>query len=181
MNAGGMFGTEILLTTAELALALGGFGGVVAALIGDRERWDAMAVVRFRALIIISLGSALIALLPIPLSSGGLEGAALWGTASVIADGFASCSLIGMLIYARAPMTSHGSRTWSLAAVVITSAAIACYTLNALCVGFTRSFTGYYSALLLQLFLAGLYFFRLIVLSGPKATHARAAGMEVAD
>ena len=167
-----MIGTDILLTTAELALALGGFGGVVAAFMGNRERWDPMTVVRFRALIMISLGSALLALAPLPLHYGGLDGDALWVTASSIAAAFIAVMLAGMLVYARGPMVTHGSRLWSLIAVLMAAAAIGMNVLNALSWGFSRSLTGYLCALLLLLVLAGLYFFRLIVLSGPEPADA---------
>jgi len=164
-----MIGTDILLTTAELSLALGGFGSLVATFLGDRERWDPMAVVRFRALIAISLGSALLALVPLPIDQGGLHDAALWTVSSSLAAAFVTVILISMIVYARAPMMRHGSRFWSLIAVLLASGSVAINSFNALGIGFSRSFTGYYCALLLQIFLAGLYFFRLIVLSGPQA------------
>lgn len=168
-----MIGTDILLTTAELALALGGFGSLVATFIGDRERWDPMAVVRFRALIAISLGSALLALVPLPLDTGGLHDDALWVTASSLAGTFVALALVSMLVYARVPMLTHGSRFWSLIAVILTTASVATNFLNAVGIGFSRSFTGYYCALLMMIVLAGMYFFRLIVLSGPQAAAGR--------
>lgn len=167
-----MIGTDILLTTAELALALGGFGSLVATFIGDRERWDPMAVVRFRALIAISLGSALLALAPLPLDLGGLHDDGLWVIASSVASAFVALMLIVMLVYARRVMIKHGSLVWSLVAMILVCASVAANVLNALGIGFSRSFTGYYSALLLLIVLAGLYFFRLIVLSGPQAAMA---------
>ncbi|HEY5647190.1 MAG TPA: hypothetical protein VIS76_14665 [Pseudomonadales bacterium] len=164
-----MIGTDILLTTAELSLALGGFGGVAAALIGRGERWNPMTIVRFRALIMISLGSALLALVPIPMHTSGLEGENLWTAASTVAAVVASVMLLGMLFYARAPMVTQGSRFWSVVAFLFAAGAIGVNVFNALAIGFTRSFTGYLCALILLLILAGLYFFRLIVLSGPES------------
>ena len=171
-----MIGTDVLLTSAELALALGGFGGVVAAFMGNRERWNPMAIVRFRALIAISLGSALLALVPLPLHFGGFDGETLWSTASAIAAAFVAVFVAVMLFYARRPMVTHGSRLWSLVALLMALGSVAANLLNALGVGFSRSLTGYFSALLLLLVLAGLYFFRLIVLSGPQPDDGGQAG-----
>ena len=162
-----MIGGEILLTTAELALALGGFGGVVAAFMGNRDRWDAMAVVRFRALIVISLSSAFLSLVPLALYHGGLAGEILWISASSIAAAFVLVGLVWMVFYARAPMVARGSRLWSAIAMIAAGAAAIVNVMNALSLGFSRSFTGYFCALLLLLVLAGLYFFRLVALSGP--------------
>lgn len=164
-----MTGIDVLLTIAELALTLGGFGGVVAAFSGTRDRWHPMAVVRFRALILISLGAALLALAPLPLHYGGVADETLWAVASLFAAAVIGVTLLGMIWYARGPMVAHGSRLWSLIAVAVTAGALVVNVLNALSVGFSRSFTGYVCALLLLLVLAGLYFFRLIVLSGPAS------------
>ena len=166
-----MIGEEALLTTAELALALGGFGSVVAAFMGNRKQWEPMEVVRFRALIVISLTAALIALLPVPLFHSGLEASALWIVASTFAAVVLFVVLIGMMVYAGGPMVTHGSRMWSLVAILISILAIAVNVLNALGLGFSNSFTGYFTGLLIQLILAGMYFVRLIALSGPQAKH----------
>lgn len=168
-----MIGTDILLTTAELALALGGFGGLVATFIGERDRWDPMAVVRFRVLIAISLGSALLALVPLPLETGGLRDARLWVTASILAAVFVTVILAIVVNFARVPMVTHGSRFWSLVAVLLTLGSVTTNVLNAAGIGFSRSFTGYYCALLLLMILAGMYFYRLIMISGPQAAGGR--------
>lgn len=173
-----MNGTDELLTTAELALALGGFGSVVAAFIGNRTDWDPMDVVRFRALIVISLGSALIALLPFPLYYGGLEASTMWAAASTLAYVIATIGIVWMLRSARAPMATHGSPLWSAIAMLVASLAVVINLLNSLGIGFTRSFTGYFTGLLLLLILAGLYFIRLIVLSGPQARPAARPGQD---
>jgi uncharacterized membrane-anchored protein len=136
---------------------------------GNRKQWDPMEVVRFRALIVISLTSALIALIPFPLSHGGLMAPALWTVASIVVAVMLTFVLFAMLVYARAPMVTHGSRPWSFTAIFISVLVIAINVLNALSVGFARSFTGYFTGLLFLLILAGLYFIRLIVLSGPQA------------
>ena len=164
-----MIGGDILLTTAELALALGGFGGVVAAFMGNRDRWDAMAVVRFRALIVISLSSALLSLIPFALYHAGFTDGVLWTTASSIAAAFVAACVIWMVLYARVPAITHGSRSWSLIAMFMASGAVVVNAMNALSLGFSQSFTGYFCALLLLLVLGGLYFFRLIALSGPQS------------
>jgi len=163
-----VIGADVLLTTAELSLALGGFGSVVAAFMGNRKQWEPMEVVRFRALIVISLTAALVALIPFPLFHGGLKASALWTVASTVVVVILTFVLIGMLVYARAPMVTHGSRLWSFTAIFIAILAVAINVLNAVGMGFASSFAGYFSGLLLMLILAGLYFIRLIVLSGPQ-------------
>jgi hypothetical protein len=162
-------GSDVLLTTAELALALAGFGSVVSAFVGNRRQWQPMEVVRLRALIMISLSSALIALIPFPLAYGVLEEPALWVVSSSLAALIAGAVLVGMLIAAQDAMMQEGSRPWSILAISFAVATIVINMLNALGIGFQKSFSGYFTALLIMLVLAGLYFARLIVVSGPRA------------
>ena len=164
-----MIGSEVLLTSAEISLALCGFGSVVAAFSGDRKQWEAMEVVRFRALIVITLTAALVALIPFLLFYAGIEAAEMWALASTVVAVLSSGLLIGMLVYARVPMVTHGSRIWSFIAISIASLVVLVNVLNVLSIGFRSSFTGYFSGLLFMLILAGLYFIRLIILSGPQA------------
>lgn len=164
-----MEGNDVLLTTAELALALGGFGGVVAAFRGRSVGWNPIEVVRFRALIIISLTSALFALLPFPLFHAGFEPATMWATASLLVAAATLIALVVMLIYSRRAMVAYGSKLWSGIAALTTVISLLIHTLNASGIGFTRSFTGYFVGLLLLLFMAGLYFIRIIIMSGPAS------------
>lgn len=112
----------MLLTVAELSLALAGFGSVVAAFIGNRHGWNPMEVVS-----------------------------------------------VGMLFYARRAITVHGSAVWSLIATLMALAVAVINLLNTFGLGFASGFAGYFVGLLLLLVLAGLYFIRLIILSGPRS------------
>jgi hypothetical protein len=161
-------GSDVLLTTAELALALAGFGSVVAAFVGNKRKWEPMEVVRLRALIMLSLTSALIALIPFPLAYGGFEAPALWVLSSALAALLGVAVLAGMLVFARHPMTQQGSLPWSTLSISLAVMSVVINILNALGMGFQKSFAGYFTGLLILLILAGLYFSRLIVLSGPR-------------
>jgi hypothetical protein len=161
-------GSDVLLTTAELALALAGFGSVVSAFVGSRRKWEPMEVVRLRALIMTSLSSALIALIPFPLAYGGFEEPTLWVLSSTLAAFIMAAVLVGMLLFARDPMTRQGSAFWSALAISLAVLAITFNGLNAFGLGFQKSFAGYFTALLAMLIIAGMYFARLIVLSGPR-------------
>jgi len=160
-------GQDALLTTAEVAITLAGFSGIVAVL-GRRGHgeWQPQERMRLTMLLASSFMAVFFAMLPIALLGLGLGEAGAWSVSSAI---------LGACIAASHPMVSHFVRRMpgdavasefprSLGAfVLVVSLLIALLLLlNVVGFHFEREFGPYFAGLLWLLVLSAIQFVRLL-------------------
>jgi hypothetical protein len=86
-------GSEALSTVAEVGLGLAGFTGILVALGRSSQAFSRPEVLRLLLLLVSSLGSVFLALLPFALHESGLAGAACWRFSSALLGVFTAGSL----------------------------------------------------------------------------------------
>ena len=157
--------TGQLLLTAEIAVALAGFAGIVASF---QYRAGASMprglVLGLDIMITNSLGVALFAILPLALSNFGIEETVLW---SIFSGLFVPIFVVVIIKikreFRKIPVSDKFSRlmfsSWFAAAYLIVSANF----LNVLNVIFHREFGPYFISLIFTLCLSGFMFSRLVV------------------
>ena len=171
-----MEGSEILQLLAELAIGVLGFSGVVAVL-GRRSAGEWSRVDRSRFLWMIWATALVLAssLIPFLLHHGGIGGPALWGWCSAIAAAAwtlvpAAGLWIGWLFFPNpsTPGVSKLAVAYVWPSMVATPLLLA---LNALAIGFDRTFAPYLAALLLAFGSPVILFIRLLysAMGPPRA------------
>lgn len=162
-----MQGAGTLELLAELAVAVLGFSGVVAAL-GRRAsgEWSRLDRMRFRGMVRIALFVLVLSLLPFPLDSAGLAASQVWGWSSGIG------LLLFVLVSVSLEVHSTPLRSlWSNAGVsksalgyafAVLFAAPILLGLNAAGVVLQRSATPYLVAVLLLFGVSLAFFLRLL-------------------
>ena len=157
--------TSQLLLTAEIAVALAGFAGVV---VSFQYKAGAIMprglVLGLDIMIKNSLGVALFAILPLALSNFGIEETAVWSIFSgLLVPIFIVVILKTKRQFRKIPVSDKFSRllfsSWFGAAYLVTTANI----LNVLNVFFHREFGPYFITLVFTLCLSGYMFSRLVV------------------
>ncbi len=80
-----MIAEDVLVTTAEVAIGLAGFSGIVAAVIGGRAsvRWSPGQKIRLTELLRTSFGAVVFSLFPLILLSAGVSNSTSWLVASL--------------------------------------------------------------------------------------------------
>jgi hypothetical protein len=75
-----MIAEDVLVTTAEVAIGLAGFSGIVAAVIGSRAsvRWSPIQKFRLIELLRTSFGGVVFSLFPLILLSAGVSNSTSW-------------------------------------------------------------------------------------------------------
>jgi len=155
-------GGDILQTVAEIAIALTGFTGIVAALGWRRDSpWSRFDLARFRTLLISSLAASLFSLLPFLFFHSGVSSDAVWSVGS------------GLIALYMAVVTFFDAR--SLRAVTdmssVDRALVPTFAVLGLAVWgaqianiiFVHEFAPYLGALLWFILLASLTFVRLLL------------------
>ena len=171
-----MEGAEILQLLAELAVGVLGFSGVVAVL-GSRSagEWSPLDRSRFFALVWLTTLVLASSLIPFLLHHGGIAGPPLWGWCSAIAAaawtlmlaaGFSVGSFI--LPNPSAPGVSKLASLYVFPSMFVTPLLLG---LNALAIGFDRTFAPYLAALLLAFGSPIILFIRLLysAIGPPRA------------
>ncbi|MFQ5891124.1 MAG: hypothetical protein ACE5JR_13955 [Gemmatimonadota bacterium] len=165
---------EVLLTTAEIAIAFAGFGGLAGLLGRHRTRDDVrIDVMRLRAILEGSLMVAGAAALPLVLSSYSEGSDSIWRVASGLFL-LASLMLVGLwtkriraVVAAGVALDRRIVGMFYLIAVVMTGL----LGLNLLNVSPGRLFPRYVSALYTQLFGMAILFLRLVASLVATAGH----------
>jgi hypothetical protein len=95
-----MIAEDVLVTTAEVAIGLAGFSGIVAAVIGSRAsvRWSPIQKLRLTELLRTSFGAVVFSLFPLILLSAGVSNSTSWLVASLTWLGY-----IGVAIALQVP------------------------------------------------------------------------------
>lgn len=166
-------GEEPLLAAAQIALAFAGFGSLVSALIGEKDRWRVMEVIRLRMLIGINVSTALFALLPFLFFNWIENQAVIWAICSASFGAFMLVYFVLVFTLGRTPIQTHASIGWSIYAALIGAVGIGALFVNALGVFTPPNFSGYFLGVLLALVLGASYFVRLVIASGPRIEDAR--------
>jgi hypothetical protein len=162
-----MQGAGTLELLAELAVAVLGFSGVVAAL-GPRAsgEWSNLDRVRFRGMVRIAVFVLVLSLLPFPLENAGLSAAQVWGWSSGI--GFLLCvlALVSLQVHSLSPRSLWSNPGVSRFALAYAGAALLAAPiilgLNAAGVVLQRTATPYVVALLLLFGVSLAFFLRLL-------------------
>jgi hypothetical protein len=160
-------GADTLLTTAEVAVALAGFSGVVVVLgRPSLSDWTPVDVLRLQVLLGVSLGAVILALLPLAFHHVGLTHALVIGLSSSLMGGYI---LIAGVLFQRSirglspesrqsvsgGLTGVLSAIWLLVFVVI--------VLNAIGIVFQHEFGVYFFSLLWFLVVAAVQFARIML------------------
>jgi len=161
-----MEGSDVLLAICQVSIAFAGFTSIVG-VVGQRRgsRWDEEASVRLWLMIESSLACLLFSLLPFVLFHLGFEIGTVWGASSAVMAVFL---VVHMAIIAPSLHRIDRNVGWStrsfepLIAVIILSA-LTVQSLNALGIGFQRTFGAYLLGLILFLGLASMHFATLLV------------------
>ena len=171
-----MEGAEILQLLAELAVGVLGFSGVVAVL-GRRSagEWSPVDRSRFFGLVWMTTLVLVSSLIPFLLHHGGIAGPPLWGWCSAIAA--AAWTLVYAVgLFAGSVRWHNPSRPGvsKLAALYVWPAMFVTpllLALNALAIGFDRTFAPYLAALLLAFGSPIIMFIRLLysAIGPPRA------------
>ena len=95
-----MIAEDVLVTTAEVAIGLAGFSGIVAAVIGSRAsvRWSPVQKYRLAELLRTSFGAVVFSLFPLILLSAGVSNSTSWLVTSLTWLGY-----IGVAIALQVP------------------------------------------------------------------------------
>ncbi len=172
-----MEGAEILQLLAELAVGVLGFSGVVAVL-GRRSagEWSPVDRARFFGLVWFTALILASSLIPFLLHHGGIAGPPLWGWCSAIAAAAwtlmlaASVFGVGSLGFfsPSRPGVSKLASLYVFPSMFVTPLLLA---LNALAIGFDRTFAPYLAALLLAFGSPIILFIRLLysAIGPPRA------------
>ncbi len=171
-----MEGAEILQLLAELAVGVLGFSGVVAVL-GRRSAGEWSPVDRSRFFVMVWTTALVLvsSLIPFLLHHGGIAGPPLWGWCSAIAAAAWTLMLavglsIGsfMFVNPSMPGVSKLASLYVWPSMFVTPLLLA---LNALAIGFDRTFAPYLAALLLAFGSPIILFIRLLysAIGPPRA------------
>jgi hypothetical protein len=153
---------DILLTMAEVAIALAGFAGVVTAFQRQSTgHWPPGSRIRFFAMVENSLGAFAFSLIPLAFLVAEVPAGTTWTACSVLLALFIMTRWVLSVRRSGGPLGGGGNRYLAYFYYLGAAAAVIVLLLNAAGVGFTRSFTGYFLGLLWISFHAAMNFFRL--------------------
>ncbi len=153
---------DILLTMAEVAIALAGFAGVVTAF----QRRGAGGsppgtLTRFRSMVENSLGAFAFSLVPLPFLLSGASESTTWGACSLLLALFIILRHAFSFHRSGGPAASGGDPRLVYFYYAGSAVAIAVLLVNAGGFLFNRSFAGYFIGLLWVSLHAAMNFFRL--------------------
>jgi hypothetical protein len=164
-------GEAILQTTAEVSVALAGFTGVVAAF-GQRGRnWTSLDTMRFQIMLGSSLAALLFSILPLAVHYIGVGLAATWAISSALLAGWClMMPLVDTYRWRRAGASVDAQfRIWmAVLLLCIAGVAVVTQALNALDVGFHRTFGPYFLGLCCVLLTCAVMFIRLLSFVGQQ-------------
>ena len=157
---------HLLLTAAEVAIALAGFTGIVV-VFGSRDgRWTVVDMVRMKAALGASFGSAFLAFLPSTIHLFGIEGALLWR----ISSGLALVYIGGVIVWQLTQWKELTDSDWEvlnergrLIMGVTVFGSVAASLANVLGAGTEPSLKLYFLGLILYMVTAAYLFVRILL------------------
>lgn len=149
-----MEGSDQLLTVAEIGATLAGFTAIVGIFSRSGQRSEGTRLF-FWLMIEFSFATILFCILPLVLSNFGLEAGALWGTSSAAMAGFIVVHLMGVGTilrrgFAKGQLPRLGPRVMAPLFGVL----LVVQFLNAIAIGFERTYAAYFLGLVLFLGIA---------------------------
>jgi hypothetical protein len=159
-----------LLTTAEVAITLAGFTGIVAVL-GQRGRgdWRPEEQLRLVMLLASSFAALLFAMLPIALGSLGLTEAGSWTISSTLLAVSIAAAHPAVVYFLRflpaEAVEAEFPRRLGLFVLVVSLMVALLLALNAVGYGFEQQFGPYFVGLMWLLALSAVQFIRLLAVS----------------
>ncbi len=162
-----MSGESILLTIAQIGVAIAGFSSVVA-VFGRRTgtTWSRADRFRLSLMIEFSLAAALFAFVPLCIHYVDEEPTVVWTTSSLLLTVFLVAQVVSVVQRIR-PLGSErrSLRRWLAAFMVVClNGALLLQLANVLNIGFHREFAPYLIGLVLMLMASAAQFARLIFL-----------------
>jgi hypothetical protein len=164
-------GEAILQTTAEVSVALAGFTGVVAAFGQRRRHWSPADTLRFRIMLGTSLSALGISILPFAVHYMGAEPTTTWGISSALLAGFSVVMILLNTHWIRqlGAWRDPSFKWWvPLLCYPLAIATTVGLVLNALDIGFHRTFGPYFLALCSVLLFSALMFVQLLSFVGQR-------------
>ena len=155
---------DILLTFAEVSIALAGFSGVVA-VFGrrDPDSWSLADRLRFFSLVHTSLSSLLLCILPFGLLALNVAEASVWSSLSAL---FVLYNILVLVLFTRRLLAASASEraevTWVVIPVVLAILAPV-LVLNVYNVGAGATFGPLLVGIIFLLVLAGFLFARMLI------------------
>lgn len=152
-----------LLTIAEIGAALTGFTGIIGALQGGPALTSQRSRVSFWLMLEFSIVTILFALLPVGVMNFDLTGPTVW----MLVSGAMAIFIVAHVVVAGRyimPLTLAGAwpRAYSRTVVPVFGLTALILVLNALGIGFERSFAAYFIGIMLFVVLACLNFVTLM-------------------
>ncbi len=161
-----MHNVDILLTMAEIAIALAGFAGVATAFLRrGAGSWPPGSLVRFRSMVENSLGAFAFSLIPLAFVLAEVSDDTTWALCSVLLAVFIVMRQLFSVRRSGGAIASGGNPRIVYFYYAGSTAAVTALLLNSASLGFDQSFTGYFLGLLWVTFHAATSFFRLIYVS----------------
>ncbi len=159
--------TDALLTTAELALGLAGFTGIVAAFRARSGPWLPADALRVFSLLSVSLGVLFLALIPLSLAYFPFSDEVSWRISSGLMTLFTG--VMALVLISRMRRLDAGSKqVLSRPTIAFTTFGSAlnalAQLLNSAGVFPNTSFAIYFAGIVWMLFYAGLQFARLLLI-----------------
>ncbi len=169
-----MTGSDLLTILAEVFVAFAGFTGIVATL-GQRSegKWRPIDVIRFRALLELSLAGLALCVLPFGFHHFAVAEAITWGVCSAILAVYAPLLLLRVtrkqaeLRVSEDPDFIPGVR---LILLLLTGLVVPILALNAAGVGLEHTFSGFLVGLIYLLILCSSMFVLLLRFVRTEAT-----------
>jgi hypothetical protein len=158
-------GSEALSTIAEVGLGLAGFTGILVALGRGSEGFSRPEVLRLLLLLVSSLGSMFLALLPFALQESGLGGTACWRISSALLASFTALALAYLGYQIQRHRREFGELFSGSVFVVVSAGSFVIVTLqvlNAAGIGAPPRVGPYLFGLLWLLFVASIQFARIL-------------------
>jgi heme/copper-type cytochrome/quinol oxidase subunit 4 len=156
---------------AEVSVALAGFTGVVAAFGQRRGQWSAADTLRFRVMLGTSLSALGVSILPFAVHHMGAGPANTWCISSAIVAAFIMTMMLvnTYWVHQLGAWTDPSFGRWvPFVSYSVSTAAVVGLVLNAVGVGFDRSFGPYFLALCVVLLNCALMFIRLLSFVGQQ-------------
>ncbi len=165
---------DILLTMAELALGFAGFASIVVAFRRrDAEPWNDPDAFAYRGMLRSSLFACFFALLPFPIGAFGASDRADWALSSGALALYVAYTIRVLVAFVRVVGLPQGVRRYFISISFGYAACGILQVLNAADIVFHRSFPPYLLGVSWLLAVAGINFFRLVVIPEPRRRRRR--------
>lgn len=154
----------LLIATAQLAIALAGFSGVVMALRLRYRDATALPYARLWRLVESSLAAAFFSLLPLVLRQLHVPPNLVWSVCSAIFATYVAAALVYFMTRFWSVWSGTSSHWWFNAPAIVLGAVVVLLLYgNALGIGFAQEFGAYFLGVVFYLSFAGLVFARLLL------------------